>query len=335
MEINKGRKIVNIIYWIFILAVASFYLFKETSTIQEVYSLSILGIINTISWLVLMVILKYYYVTITYFACLIYFDRIKYKIDKTDLTKEKNYYRDKINEYSPGVLSYIDNYVVGNQTLIATIMHLELKGFITANNKLKTTDLLPSNLDQNTTYVYDLIKENNLISFNLKKYNALILLDCVKHELIIKDKKVMQTRIKIFVPLVAISIFLSDIIERSSFLKANGIILAVAKNFYLINNAILIVYACFIVYSSLVGFLISKFIIKRAYNDNYRRTNLGMELNTRLNGLNSFLKDFSNLNERTKNQLILWEEYLLYSVLFNHNKKTIAEYQKIIENTKQ
>ena len=55
----------------------------------------------------------------------------------------------------------------------------------------------------------------------------------------------------------------------------------------------------------------------------YIRTKKGEILNENLEGLKNCLKDFSTLHEKDENSLTLWEDYLIYSVIFNQNTKII------------
>ena len=66
-------------------------------------------------------------------------------------------------------------------------------------------------------------------------------------------------------------------------------------------------------------------------SDNYFRTKKGEEVNKKLEGLKNFLKDFSILSEREKHEIALWDEYLIYSVLFNHNNAITDKYKKLIK----
>ena len=63
----------------------------------------------------------------------------------------------------------------------------------------------------------------------------------------------------------------------------------------------------------------------------YKRTSKGRELNQKLEGLKNYLKDYSLMNEREAKEIELWDDYLIYSVMFGHNKKIIEEYEKYIE----
>ena len=66
-------------------------------------------------------------------------------------------------------------------------------------------------------------------------------------------------------------------------------------------------------------------------NKFYKRTQKGKELNQKLEGLKHYLKDYSLLSEREAKEIELWEDYLIYSVMFGQNKKVIEEYEKYIE----
>ena len=53
-------------------------------------------------------------------------------------------------------------------------------------------------------------------------------------------------------------------------------------------------------------------------NDLVRTTN-GEVINEKLEGLKNFLKDFSNVSDKNEDYLILLEDYLIYSVIFEQN----------------
>ena len=47
--------------------------------------------------------------------------------------------------------------------------------------------------------------------------------------------------------------------------------------------------------------------------------------------LKNYLKDYTLLDKQEKDGIVVWEEYLVYSVLFNQNKKMIEKYKSIVE----
>ena len=46
-----------------------------------------------------------------------------------------------------------------------------------------------------------------------------------------------------------------------------------------------------------------------------------MQLNEKMSGLESFLKDFSILHEKNSKELKIWKDYLIYSVVFEQNNE--------------
>ena len=60
----------------------------------------------------------------------------------------------------------------------------------------------------------------------------------------------------------------------------------------------------------------------------YVRTKTGKALNEKLEGLTKYIKDFSLMEEKEKSDMILWEEYLIYSVMFGINEKIVEEYKE-------
>ena len=74
--------------------------------------------------------------------------------------------------------------------------------------------------------------------------------------------------------------------------------------------------------------LFSYLILK---HNSYERTEIGEEINKNIEGLKNFIKDFSILSEREQEELTIWDDYLIYSVLFNQNDKIISQLSSLVE----
>ena len=95
-----------------------------------------------------------------------------------------------------------------------------------------------------------------------------------------------------------------------------------------------IIYAIvFIIFAFYPMILIISYIIYNIKStlDPYFRTKEGEELNRSIEGLKNYLKDYTLLDKQEKDGIVVWEEYLVYSVLFNQNKKMIEKYKSIVE----
>lgn len=71
------------------------------------------------------------------------------------------------------------------------------------------------------------------------------------------------------------------------------------------------------------------------FKKNYTRTIKGKTLLNKAYALKNYLNKYSLIKERTEEELILWEYYLIYAVVLNVNvkieDKIIGKYINIIE----
>ena len=65
-------------------------------------------------------------------------------------------------------------------------------------------------------------------------------------------------------------------------------------------------------------------LVRRAKN-NIVRTEKGEKINENIEGLKNYIRDFSTLDDENKDAVVLWDEYLVYSVAFGINTKIINE----------
>lgn len=70
---------------------------------------------------------------------------------------------------------------------------------------------------------------------------------------------------------------------------------------------------------------IARFIAGQAGNERLKRTAEGEELTEYIYGMKNFLHDFSDLSEASKEQLILWDDFLIYAVVLEENDQILQE----------
>lgn len=254
----------------------------------------------------------------------------KGKIEKIDL-KNDNYYREILPKYSPAVLSYIDNFKIDRETIIATILGLELKGKIKIeNNIIEICEDTENDLEENEKYVLSKIRENNLKNINIDQFIKFVKKDACELGLI---KNKMQNpgvpkdmpkskAIRIMISLVVFLILGIICIFPSLFGKIGETVTAFAFLGGLLFIFVIIPILC------IYGFARLVFESK----DPYIRTEEGSILNVKLEGLKKYLKDYSKIDEKDKEQLSIWEDFLIYSVIFEINTKIVDEmYNKIFK----
>jgi len=96
------------------------------------------------------------------------------------------------------------------------------------------------------------------------------------------------------------------------------------------NIAILLLPVIFILFFIMIILPFSTIVyIKSYYRMNkqnpYIRNKQARNINEKLEGLRNYMKDFSQLSESQYNEIVLWEDYLIYSVILGQNSKIVKE----------
>ena len=60
-------------------------------------------------------------------------------------------------------------------------------------------------------------------------------------------------------------------------------------------------------------------------NDKYERSSEGKLLVEQIAGMKNFIHDFSNLSQSEKEQVVLWNDFIIYAILLEENEKIINE----------
>lgn len=256
-------------------------------------------------------------------------------LTKIDFQKSKNYYRDILYNYSIIELSYIDNFEIDlKKEIVSTLLTLELK------NKIKITDTKieiinkdDSDLKLTEKDIFNSIENGKVMVKNQKEYLSLL----QKHALeeanksgLLKETEEMKKTSKLFNVFLLLAIFI--IVTP----------LILVKCFWGFLNdetprILAYIYATFFsivvpLHAVITAIGIDIFINYRKMMLNlYERTKLGNELNEKIEGLKLYIKDYSLLNEKQKEELILWDEYLIYSVQFKQNKEIQKKINKLIQ----
>ena len=273
------------------------------------------------SFFVIASLLQNFYLTFIYIGVRIAYKKYsKEKLDKIDF-KNNSYYRDIISKYSPAVLSYIDDFKLEEKDIVATLMSLELKQKLTIKDGIKIINDSEENLDENEKYIFKKLKSNTLKNINMLEFEEKVKKDCLDYNLLEENKDIKKKIIKKVIFTVCIYILI--VVGFFNF-----------PTFY--NNipnkniAILLLPVMFILFFIMIILPFSTIVyIKSYYRMNkqnpYIRNKQARNINEKLEGLRNYMKDFSQLSESQYNEIVLWEDYLIYSVILGQNSKIVKE----------
>ena len=233
------------------------------------------------------------------------------KMEKIDFLGSKDLYRDILEKYSPVTLSYIDqmdyNPVVA---VVAGLLGLENKKYIKLNDGtiefLKEED---ENMSMSEKYIYRRMKAGEKTIEAETLWNDIIYDGCESGLLEEHNSEMsLKTWGWSLILLFGLSIF-ADIIKAIMGEAGEGV-------------------GAFMVFAIWLFFCL---YITYKYGKSGHRTKEAIEINTKLEGLKVFLREYSTLKDRESDEIALWEDYLIYSVIFKQNKKIISEYKKYFE----
>ena len=278
------------------------------------------------SFYIVVSLLKSFYLTILYIGVRIAYKKYnKERLDKIDF-KNNSYYRDIISKYSPAVLSYIDDFKLEEKDIVATLMSLELKRKLTIKDGIKIINDSEENLDENEKYIFKKLKNNTLKNINMLEFEEKVIKDCLDYNLLEENKDIKKKIIKkVFFSVCIYILIVAGFFNFPTFYN----------NIPNKNIAILFLPVMFILFFIMIILPFSTIVyIKSYYRMNkqnpYIRNKKARNINKKLEGLRKYVKDFSQLSKSQYNEIVLWEDYLIYSVILGQNSKIVKEIMKKI-----
>ena len=233
-------------------------------------------------------------------------------LSKIDFSKEKDYYRDILVGYSPAEIRYIDDFIFdARREIVAVLLSLKLKKKIDIKNDgITVLDSDVNQLKPTEKFILNSIKNGKVIIIRLKKFKNLIKEEAITDELIERNK----------VPHINENI--TKIIKASIMLQVILLFTIDSMDYARTIIALLILTISCIALAFISSYNANYLSIK---STSYKRTEKGENLNKKIEGLKKYIIDYSLLTKREQDELTIWEEYLIYSVIFNLNSTTIIE----------
>lgn len=234
------------------------------------------------------------------------------------------YYRDIIEEYSPAMLSFILDGTEFDKDLVASIIYLINKGYLELQDDytIKKIEKDCSQLSKDLQIIYN-SNINKLLMFrkittksNDEKIQAQIASETVRKWVEQIEKQTLEAGL---------------VIERKKYKMTSVLsILCILEAVYTIGIEAygLFYFSCFLVFMLL-------FIKTWVYDKNkWVKTQKGYEVYKKIIGLKNYIKDYSLLSESELKEIAVWEDFLIYAIIFNNtsklNKEAMELYRKIL-----
>lgn len=256
----------------------------------------------------------------------------KFSLSKVDFINGKEISRELLREYSVMSLAYIDDFKEDvDKYAVITLLGLELKNKIKIKDTgIEIIDNSIEGLSESEQYVFLNIRNGLLEIRNSKEFTSLAKKEGIQSGLVEKNPK--QGR-------------------KLKGTTGELIIKGIKKALFYFIAVVVIVVAIIIIAEmdmgpfedtfSLIGYIILMPVTMAflclnyiAYHINTHktsfRTELGEVVNVKLEGLKNYIKGYSLLKEKEKEQLKLWDEYLIYSVMFNENTKVLYDVSRYV-----
>jgi uncharacterized membrane protein len=251
------------------------------------------------------------------------------KIEKNTIIQniDFKYYRDIIEEYSPAMLSFILDGTEFDKDLGASVIYLINKGYLELQdgNKIIRTNKDSSKLSKDLQLIYN-SDVNHLLAFRKLKIKNII----EEQQANIASQTVSQWMKQVEEQVVEDGL----VTERKKYRMISILsILCILEAIYtaFIDFDVLHFFSWFLVFLLI-------FLKWWAYDKNkWVKTQKGYEIYTKIVGLKNYIKDYSMLSEKELKEIAIWDDYLIYAIIFNNTSKLNQEamefYKKICGTT--
>lgn len=275
------------------------------------------------------------------------------------------YYRERFNNITPAEISLItDLEIETKKDISATILDLYQKGIIDFYENNIIVKCEDKALRHSEQQLIEMIKSNNFSKKNIDEWKKTCIkeaqennyikvkIDKEKRPNFSKNNRVINISAILFIISLILSLaFLStttgkkwcasleefdnkyaqeektelEIIESNQEAKEMYIKIISDSGPIMILSTVMI-----ITFFLLIGTPIYRKVRRKIYNkieinNSYERTREGKILVEQIAGIKNYIHDFSLLSEKDKENIVLWEDFLIYAVLLEENEKIIDD----------
>lgn len=244
--------------------------------------------------------------------------KVKKKNLTYNVTVDIPYYRDCIEGLTPYEVSILaDLDIEESKDIAATILWYQNKNYIDIKNE---QIICKDNLNLTEKDKYFLTYLNTKDVGYLDAYKNMTFEELIQKGYIENNNKKLSIFKNTVIRFLLFFLILCLILINVFFIKD----LIVEK----IIDIIIICLIAIIIYKRASALLIG-YVNRKS---KYRRTKLGDEKTEYIHALQNFIHDFSNLKDVAKEQIVLWEDFLVYAIILEENSKIVKEIEDIFKD---
>lgn len=309
----KKYKKNGVIIFIFVgLTILFYIIISKLETIKELRSYSEFPIYDNIIILLLsMAISINLDGIIAIFIQKIYEKKIIKEYEKKYHVEVYEYYRDILKNESPAILSYCYNKKINvEDEVVATLLNLKHKNIIQINDNVLTIVGNINSLNNHERYIL-----NNFKRIDKEEFKYQLLKDLMEQRYVRKrDKKD------------------ADIVSIMEIFMIWMIFYILMTILIFMNSTSLGVLAFIAYFLTFAGISIYKFIQSKI--NPVTRTIKALELGGKLSGLKKYIQDYSNIKNTGIENINLFDDYVIYAIIFDIKGKLDDDCKSIYLNMK-
>lgn len=324
-----------------------------------------INVILAIFWLLIILFISRCFIPIAiYLAFRISRMKVIKENAKYEVIDNIEYYRERFNNITPAEISLISDLEIEvKKDITATILDLYQRKIIDFSDNKIVIKNENNYLRQSEQKLLEMIKSSDFSKENIESWNNYCLKEAMEDNYIkqkssekgpnfFKNNKVISIATIVFI----ISLTLSciyvfspsgkklystidefdntysengktelEIIESNKEAKEQYVKIISDSGPLMILSTVMIT-----TFFVLIGTPIYRKVRKKIYkrievNNRYERTNEGKVLVEQIAGIKNYIHDFSLLSEKDKENIILWQDFLVYAVLLEENEKIIDD----------
>lgn len=239
-----------------------------------------------------------------------------------------DYYRESLSELNPALVSLLmDLDIYGKKDIVATLLRMQNKKAIKfkETGEVKAQRNYTGNLDQSETELLCLIKNgklnhrDSLLNWKKSRFFEAQRLGFIQHKTENAKKAARIFILGAVLCMIPVFILWGIFLSHDLFVFDDGFGMLRATLLLLLIDALLFIPWYFalrqVAYSSRDDII-------------WERTILGRETAEKIAGLAKYIHEFSRLSEAEKDEIALWDDYLIYAVVLEENEKIVKEISK-------